>query len=246
MPSWVVTEYPWTTNVFEQSRIQIYYLHSILKSTSVVRKSFPKFRLLKDICVCSLKHSKLGLLNAVKNLLDTWLGKPNHSKYTRCSKRTRIWNGPRYIAAKEYWDCCLQSLSSLDSCIQNFSSPKLRGTVAHHFGGQFNLSISTFYVALVSSSQFPISGREYGVAFYYETPLIQTPMTSRWLLIKRNPWPTTFGSCSFASKLSKFSQLHVKASDWQSSIRISVSWTESSVGPVELWWVLPGKFYIKT
>ncbi len=81
---------------------------------------------------------------------------------------------------------------------------------------------------------------------YYETPLIQTPMTSRWLLIKRNPWPTTFGSCSFASKFSKFSQLHVKASDWQSSIRISVSWTESSVGPVELWWVLPGKFYIKT
>jgi hypothetical protein len=73
-------------------------------------------------------------------------------------------NSPRYIAAKEYWDCCLQSLSSLDSCIQNLSSPELRGTVAHHFGCQFNLSISTFYVALVPSSQFPISGRESSVA----------------------------------------------------------------------------------
>jgi len=78
------------------------------------------------------------------------------------------WNGPRYIAAKEYWDCCLQSLSSLDSCIQNLSSPKLRGTLAHLFGGQFNLSISTFYVALVSSSQFPISGRESSVALLWD------------------------------------------------------------------------------
>ncbi len=73
-----------------------------------------------------------------------------------------------------------------------------------------------------------------------DTYEIQMIIKKKW-----NPWPTTFGSCSFASKFSKFSQLHVKASDWQSSIRISVSWMESSVGPVELWWVVPGKFYIK-
>lgn len=150
-----------------------------------------------------------------------------------------------YIAAKEYWDCCLKSLSSLDSCIQNLSSPKLRGTLAHHFGGQCNLSISTSYVALVSSSQFPISGRESSVALLWD-PSDPDTYDIHMIIKKRNPWPTTFGSCSFAWKFSKFSQLHVKASDWQSSIRISVSWTKSSVGPVELWWVVPGKFYIKS
>ncbi len=193
------------------------------------------FRLLKDIWVCSLKHSKLGLLNAVKNLLDTWLGKLNHSKYTRCSKRTRTWNGPRYIAAKEYWDCCLQSLSCHWTSASRTYPP---------FGGQFNLSKSTFYVALVSSSQFPISGREPSVTLLWD-PSDPDTYDIQMIIKKRNPWPTTFGSCSFASKFSKFSQLHVKASDWQSSIRRSVSWTESSVGPVELWWVVPGKFYIK-